>query len=129
MLIERPTFVYDGDCGFCQRSVAFYAARDPENRLRYASNLVEPLILENPDRVVQAKREVILFQNGNVYGGSEAAIRAWLVLRPKSFLKIFLAKPLSYLAEGGYRLIAKNRLLISRLLGIPATCGIQPKAK
>lgn len=129
MLDERPTFVYDGDCGFCQRSVAFYAARDPEKRLRYSSNLVEPLILESPDRVAQSKREVILFQNENVYGGSEAAIRAWLVIRPKSILKIFLKKPLTYVAEGCYRLVAKNRLFISRLLKIPATCGIQPKAK
>lgn len=129
MLDERPTFVYDGDCGICKRSIAFYAARDPKKRLRYASNLVEPLILDNPEHIDRSAREVMLFQDGNVYGGAEAAIRAWLVLRPKSIFRMFLYKPFLFLAIGAYRFIARNRLCISRLLRIPATCGIQPRTK
>lgn len=34
---ESPVLVYDGDCGFCTRSVRFLLARDRRQRLRFAA--------------------------------------------------------------------------------------------
>lgn len=125
---QRPTMIYDGNCGFCKRSVAFLLARDRKGVLDSASNLEDPRVLADPELVERSRREMLLFDGDEVYGGAQAALRSWLMVRPWSWLRLFTWPPFSWIASLVYRWIARNRMLASRILRIPATCEI-PRRK
>ncbi len=125
---ERPTMIYDGDCGFCKRSVGFLLIRDKKGILDAAANMEHPRVVNDPELFERTQREMLLFDGDKVYGGADAALRAWLKVRPWSPLRLFIWPPFVWIARLVYRWIARNRMLASRILRIPATCEI-PRRK
>ena len=90
--------ICDGQCGFCQRSVAGLKAMDWFRRLTF-----EP----SYDRGLT---EIQLIDGGKVYGGFDAFRRMCLVLPPLYPLIIFVYLPGSrIIGQKVYRLIAKRR--------------------
>lgn len=122
--MKKPTLIFDGDCGFCQWSVDQLRKRDPKNIFEYIPAHAFPEITEALDK--QSQHEVILIQNGKTLGGADGALKLYCQLKPWSPLQIFRIPPLIWLARAAYRIIANNRLTISRWLKLPATCHIQP---
>ena len=123
---DKPVLIYDGDCGFCQRSVnalkrlpvdvdvTAYQFADlelygtTEERASY-----EVLWVDRSGRVNGGAQAIarLLFSAGGVY-----AAAGWLMRTP----------PLRWLAAGVYRLIANNR---HKMPGGTAACALPPAAR
>jgi predicted DCC family thiol-disulfide oxidoreductase YuxK len=123
--VEKPTLLYDGDCGFCQWSVDQLHKRDPQNIFDYIPAHTYPNLTETLEK--QSHREVILIQDNKTFGGADGALKLYCKLKPWTPLQIFRVPPFLWLARGVYRIIANNRLIISRWLKLPATCQIPKK--
>lgn len=102
--------LYDGDCGFCSRSVLFVFRRDPLGRIRFASlqsELGRRMLSEHG--VPLDTSTVVLVDDRGAHVRSTAILRAARLLRwPWSwgYAAIVLPRPLR---DAVYRLIAKHR--------------------
>lgn len=106
----RPILLWDGECGFCARSVAWFHRLA---RREVATGPVQPLLHTLPESVrATALRQVLLLDtNGEISGGILAIARA-LALANRPGLSRLLTFPLLYpFFRVGYRLIARLRFL------------------
>lgn len=117
------TVLFDGVCNFCNSSVNFIIARDPEGRFRFAplqSEFAEKLLDDQGvDR--EANDSVMLFEDGKVYMYSTAALkiaRNLSGLWPACYVFIVVPRPIR---DYFYKLFAKNRY---RLFGKKDQCMI-----
>ena len=107
--------LWDGDCGFCHRAVAFaLRAGGPEPLALPYQQALDWL----PEHArARAAREVLLrAPDGRTWGGADAVIEL-LRLRGRPRLARVLAwPPLRTPLRGGYALVARHRGLASRIL-------------
>ncbi len=112
---ERILF-YDGDCGFCNRAVAFVLKRDASKTIYFASlqsEFTQELFAKNEWKALDLST-VYFYDQGVLYDKSTAALRvvrcfnwyrkAWLMLT-------ILPK---FMRDWGYDQIAKRRRKISK---------------
>lgn len=123
---RQPILLYDGDCGFCQVAVDRFQMIDRQNQIACVPSHLYAHLTPALER--QAQVEIIYIDQGREFGGADGALRAYCRLRRWSLLQLFRIPPFIWVARAAYKLVARNRLLISRWLGIPATCEI-PKTK
>ena len=121
--VRRPALVFDGDCGFCTRSV------DVARRVLPADCTVVPWqrvdLAALGTTAARAQREVLWVpRTGDVVGGARAvaaALRAagsgWALLG-----RLLQLPPVDRVADVVYRLVAVNRM---RLPGGTAACGLR----
>lgn len=123
---KTPIFLFDGECGICDATVAFFLAHSLGDSLHFAAlqsdfagSLLQQHGINEPDL-----KSALLVADGIVYSKSSAIARGLLCcLRPYSFLAVFRFIP-RCLRDWGYDLVARNRHRISlqqkqqcRLLG------------
>ena len=123
-----PVLLYDGVCGFCNKTVQFIIDRDRAGRMRFAalqSEYGRAVVERHPelrglDTVVFVERET---GAERVHVRSDAALRVAAYLG--GFWKIFLAAKLvpAALRDYLYDLFARNRY---RLFGKYDTCLLPP---
>lgn len=122
---ERHTIIWDGDCGFCQWSVQRLMRRDRHGRFDDVPRQRATQPPMTPELMERTSREVVVWtRDGELLGGADAVL---FVLGETGwgFMARLLAKrPCIGLMRWGYRWVADHRLLISRLLRLPATCTI-----
>ena len=114
--LPPATLVYDGDCGFCERSARF--ALDRSANLRIADHRSQGL--DHIDAVM------LIDDNGNVWSAAPAvsqALRRFRARRYRILGLLISLPPVCVIAGMVYSLIARNRGRISRLTGAPA-CGV-----
>jgi predicted DCC family thiol-disulfide oxidoreductase YuxK len=133
----RLLVVYDGECGFCNRSIRWLLRRDRKDRLRFAPSTapaVEELLASHgvqpfgKDPNLDPGRETVLvFRNigspvEELLVRSNAILACLRVLPPPwpAFAAILRLIPRA-LRESGYRFIARRRY---RIWGRYATCPI-----
>ena len=120
--------IWDGACGFCRNAVAWMLRHDHAGRIRavpyqdLASPPMTPALRYQAERAVQ-----VLTPQGQQLSGGRAVLyvlrqvgwRPWLV-------GLASRRPFVWLVEGGYRVVARNRQLFSRVVfwrgGCPG-CG------
>jgi predicted DCC family thiol-disulfide oxidoreductase YuxK len=103
--------LYDGSCGFCNRSVQFILNNEESNTLLFTSlqsetarKLFDSLSITSPDL-----NTFYFYSNGVLYERSSAAIQVSKYLnKPYRFIGFFSWVPTIF-RDGIYRLIAKNR--------------------
>ena len=103
--------LYDGSCGFCNRSVQFILKNEEANTLFFASlqsetaqKLFDSLSINEPDL-----NTFYFYSNGILHERSSAAIQVSKFLKkPYRFIGFFSWVP-TFLRDGIYRTIAKNR--------------------
>ena len=108
--MKPAVLLYDGDCGFCSRSVLFAFARDPRGRIHYAS------LQSEVGRALLAKHGVALDMTTVVLVDEEGAhVRSTAVLRTARLLRwpwswgyAAIVVP-SALRDAIYRWVAKHR--------------------
>jgi predicted DCC family thiol-disulfide oxidoreductase YuxK len=114
--MDRPCLVWDGDCGFCRRSVQHLRLRIGE-RLEF-----EPYQTAHarfPSIPVEAFREAVhlVETDGRVSRGAEAVFRAIACGGPALPLAAYRRLPgFASLSEWGYRQVASHRPFFSRLV-------------
>tara|TARA_B100000780_G_scaffold241533_1_gene184010 strand:- start:4052 stop:4450 length:399 start_codon:yes stop_codon:yes gene_type:complete len=121
--VKYSYIIYDGDCGFCNKTVMFLAKNDRNNNFKFVSSLSEfgaKILLKNKIKGLE-KSTIILVENENKIYTKSVAIR-------KVLLKIPYYKMIGYLiflfpkrlSDYVYDLISKNRKLIIK----NSTCEI-----
>jgi len=117
--------LFDGTCGFCERSVRFIARRDPAGHFRFApSQWPEAVaLLARHGLTREAARSLVLIEDDRVYLRSTASLRiasklAW----PWCWAGVLLWLP-APIRDIAYNLVALAR---HRLAGTSNACEIPP---
>ena len=114
----RAWVFWDGECGFCRRSVAWAIRHDAHGRLRPSPYQRAPSPPMTP-RLARACRNAVhvVAPDGQTLKAGRAAL---YVLRaigwPGALITILGLPPLVWLVEIGYRLVANNRPFLSNYL-------------
>src|SRR5437868_5606246 len=124
---QPPMLVYDGSCGFCSRSVQFILRHERRHDLLFVpreSELGKELRREHK---MEAVESMLWIQGGQVFAESGAVLKAATYLGGMwSGLAAVGSLCPSFLLNGIYKLIAKNRRRISsglqRSAGRSAIC-------
>jgi predicted DCC family thiol-disulfide oxidoreductase YuxK len=108
---DNPLVIFDGVCHLCQSSVQFIIRRDPTGIFKFAplQSTTAQNILHHEYPEVLAGDTVLLVEDGEIYGRSEAALRICRRLTgPWRWLWIlrYIPEPIR---DGAYKLIARNR--------------------
>lgn len=115
----RPVILFDGVCNLCTGSVQFVIERDSRKRFRFAS-------LQSPtaERILGRRDELesmVLYQNGEVYRKSGAALRVARRLDglwPLLAVLLIIPRPLR---DAAYDWIGRRRY---RMFGRRDTCWV-----
>jgi predicted DCC family thiol-disulfide oxidoreductase YuxK len=116
---ERPLVVFDGDCGFCRYWILRWRERTGD-ALEYTP-YQDPAVARRfpaltPERCARALQ--IVETDGGVSEGAEAVCRTLARSGIRWPLALYRRLPgAAAVAEWGYRLVARHRLLASRLTG------------
>jgi predicted DCC family thiol-disulfide oxidoreductase YuxK len=129
----RPTsLIYDPDCGLCTATAAWLARRVRPDRLRLVPLTEAPSDSDLADAV--AGRPLVeslhaVRPDGSVVAGARAALAAGRLVPRWHVLAILLDHRLGHaMLEPIYRLIARRRHRIGRILGLPASCDVPRRA-
>ena len=110
----RHLVLWDGDCGFCRRSVEWLAAQDKRGALEfkpYQSVALAPSLAESCSHavhVIKADGTVIKAGRAMMFCGTFTRFSGWARI---AMWPIFLP-----FIEIGYKFIAANRMLMSKFL-------------
>jgi predicted DCC family thiol-disulfide oxidoreductase YuxK len=109
----RPyTLVYDGDCGFCRRSVDLLASWDRRGAVEIVPFQATGVAERFPQIPAAAYREAmqLVATDGRTWSGAAAAEELTKVLPFGSPLGCLFALPFARpIADGVYRFVARNR--------------------
>jgi predicted DCC family thiol-disulfide oxidoreductase YuxK len=110
--MQYSYIIYDGDCGFCNKTVMFTANNDKKNNFKFVSSLSEfgtKLLLKHNMKGLE-KTTIILVENENEIYIKSVAIRKVLLKIPSykmiGYLMFLFPKKLS---DYTYDLVSKNR--------------------
>lgn len=123
---QRDWLVWDGECGFCYNAVVRLKKRDYEKRFQVSAfqNTPHPPMTDAL-RVRAASELLVIRPTGEVLGGARAVL---FVLEKTGwgwFARFLRWPPMIWAIELGYRLIANNRISISKVLYGRQTCGLE----
>ena len=125
VLKKQPVLLFDGECGFCNKSIQFFLAREKNKTMHFApleSNVGKELrtYFEIDEKI----DSLILIKDHSAYIKSCAALRLapymkglWLVMI------IFVVIP-PFLRNIVYDMIAKRRM---KIFGRVENCSLLPK--
>lgn len=129
----RVLLIWDGDCGFCRNAVHWLMLQDTAHRLHPVPYQELPTPPMSPALRQQAERAVqIITPQGQQISAGRAVLYALQVVgwRP-GLVRLGQHRPLVWAVELGYRVVARNRSLFSRLLfrgGSAARCRARNSA-
>jgi predicted DCC family thiol-disulfide oxidoreductase YuxK len=114
--MEQSILFYDGDCGFCNRSVTWILKHESEQKLFFASlqskTAEEILSTQLPD--YRQLETLVLYQKGKIYLKSSAAFQLVPFLKRRwRFLSLFRLFP-EFLRDKVYDFIARNRKRLAK---------------
>src|SRR5216110_1251400 len=103
MRAERPTLIYDGECGFCRKCVDLVLRRDRERVATFGI----------PLPALAAAMHLVL-PDGRVFAGADAAPEILRLLRQRWLAAIFLVPGVRPVARRVYAWIARQRRCLVR---------------
>lgn len=117
--LDKPTLIYDGDCGVCGRAIAWLRANVPEDR-------IDLLPCQDPERA-EAFPEIseaacmeavqLVMPDRTVYSAEQAIPPVLRLTRRWGWLGFLFQLPgASLVTPAVYRWIARNRYAISAFL-------------
>jgi predicted DCC family thiol-disulfide oxidoreductase YuxK len=116
----EATILFDGDCGFCRRAVAWVLARDREARLEAVPFQEAPSPPMSPALEVACRRAVHVVRSD---GGILRAGRAVLFILERTGMpltaRLLSHRPFLWIVELAYLLVARNRSFFGRFLFRP----------
>lgn len=117
--------LFDGTCAFCERSVRFIAARDPDRYFRFGASQSPQAaeLLKQFGASRDSARSIILIEDGQIFLRSTATLRISKRLTfPWRFAAVLLWIPRP-VRDFVYRIVAAIR---HRLAGRSNACEIPP---
>lgn len=116
MHVDRPTLIYDGECGFCQEAVALLSRWDRAGRVTLIPFQDQARIstLGIPMQSLAAAMHLVL-PDGRVLAGADAAPELLRLLPGKAWLAALFALPgIMPIARRVYAWIARRRHCLVR---------------
>ena len=109
--LTHSIILFDGVCNLCNGAVNFVIKRDPRNVFKFTPLQEKQGVLLLKKHAVDARKldSIVLIENGNVYIKSSAALRIARKLSglwPLFFVLLIIP---SFIRDGVYDFIAKNR--------------------
>lgn len=122
ILSKQPILLFDGECGFCNRSVQFILAREKNKKLRFAPLQSEPgIALKKYFEISDNTDSLILIRNHSAYIKSCAALRLTQYMKGLwPLMMVFILIP-PFLRNLVYDFIAKRRM---RWIGRIKSCAL-----
>jgi predicted DCC family thiol-disulfide oxidoreductase YuxK len=107
---NKPIVLFDGVCNLCTGSVQFVLKRDKEKKFMFASlqSGYGQGLLKQFDLPADTYNSFILYQDGNIYTRSTAALKLFGQLKGWKWVKVCWAVP-KFIRDAVYNLIAMNR--------------------
>jgi predicted DCC family thiol-disulfide oxidoreductase YuxK len=124
ILTKQPLLLFDGECGFCNKSVQFFLQRE-KNKLMHFAPLQSDVGQEvkNYFEIDSKIDSIILIKQHSAYIKSCAALRLTLYMKGLwPLMTVFLVIP-PFLRNMVYDAIAKRRMKIS---GRVESCSLIP---
>lgn len=117
MASDRHLLLWDGECGFCRRSVDWVRRHDPQGRFEPVTFQDAPSPPMTPELREACRRSVhVITADGRVLHAGRASLfvigqtgHPWLA-------RILAVPPLIWAVELGYLLVSRNRNLLSKVL-------------
>lgn len=111
--VPQPVLFYDGDCGFCNGSVAFVLRHEKQHHLLFAPLQGETAAVALPVSGLPAdigQKSIVLYDNDNFFIRSRAAFRAMKHMGGiwKIFAAVLSLIPTA-ITDLGYRAVARYR--------------------
>ena len=114
---KRHWIFWDGDCGFCRRSVFWLMQRDRREQFRAMPYQAAPSPPMTPQLRVACHHAVhVITDDGRILRGGRAVLFALEQIGYRRRARTLAQKPFVWLVEALYYLVARNRLFFSRFL-------------
>ncbi len=112
--------LWDGECGFCRRSVDWLLARDREGQLEAMPFQQAPSPPMTPELAEACRKSVhVVAADGQVYRAGRAVLFALEAAGWKLIARIGRIPPIIWAIELGYWCVARNRRWFSKLFFRP----------
>lgn len=124
LLQKQPILLFDGECGFCNRSVQFFLKREKNKTMHFIPlQSEEGKALRNYFEIDEKIDSIILIKDYSAYIKSCAALRLALYMKGLwPMMAAFLAIP-PFLRNPVYDFIAKRRM---KIFGRVESCSLIP---
>ena len=111
LLVKQPILLFDGECGFCNKSVQFFLQREKGKKMHFAPLQSEAgIALRNYFEISENTDSLILIRNHGAYIKSCAALRLTRYMKGLwPLLGIFVIIP-PFIRNFVYDFIAKRRM-------------------
>jgi len=114
---EQDWVLWDGDCGFCRRGMQWFARRDVAGRMRMVPYQQAPSPPMTPELAAACERALyVVHPDGSTTRAGRAILYMLAVIGHPWPARVLSWPPLVWLVELGYRIVAGNRHLFSRIL-------------
>ncbi len=114
---RRDWIVWDGACGFCRRAVAWALARDHAGRFAAVPYQEVPPEFMTPERAAACRDAVhVRTATGEWLRGGRACLFVLAGVGWPRLARLAALPPLVWAVELGYRIVARNRRAVSRLI-------------
>jgi len=109
--------LWDGECGFCRRSVDWLLEKDERQRLRATPYQMAPSPPLTPELERACARAVhLVAPDGTVYRAGRAVLKALDVVGYRFWARLGMLPPFIWFIELGYWIVARNRRWFSKLM-------------
>jgi len=116
--------IWDGQCGFCQRSIEWVRARDRDGLFRPLPYQEAPSPPMTPELYERARRAVqVIMPDGSVLAAGMAAAFVLEKLGYRRLARFMRWRWIAPVTEWGYRWVARNRGWLGRLVFRSARSG------
>lgn len=125
LLKKQPILLFDGECGFCNKSVQFFLRHERSSKQMHFAPLESAVgkALRDYFKINEKVDSIILIRNHDAYIKSCAALRMTLYMRSLwPVLVIFVIIP-PFLRNLVYDFVARNR---QRIAGRVESCALLP---
>ena len=122
ILAKQPILLFDGECGFCNRSILFFLRREKESKLNFAALSSETgKMLLSYFELDPKIDSMVLIRGHEAYIKTCAALRlTWYMKGLWPLLSVFLIIP-PFMRHPIYSLISRNRM---KLFGRVPECAL-----
>ncbi len=116
-MTDKYLVLWDGECGFCRRSVDWLLKRDQKGELEavpYQMASSPPMTAEL--RTACARAVHLVSPDGTIYSAGRAVLKALELVGYGALARVASWPPFVWFVELGYWLVARNRYFFSRFL-------------
>ncbi len=122
--MQQLTIFFDGDCPICAKEINALRARDSKQRLKFENIHAADFVYRYPyidivkaDRVLHGQ-----LADGSMIYGLDVTAKAWSLVDAHSWIQMLRWPVIRWFSDLSYRLFARLRHPIGRLMGCAKTC-------